>query len=79
MDAQNDTEVVKQSMSSSISVFIGMAMIAITFGALVGAIVVGLSNIIIMLVFIGIFAIIYGLLLLLLNKICSKCFDNINV
>ncbi len=79
MDAQNDTEVVKQSMSSSISVFIGMAMIAITFGALVGAIVAGLSNIIIMLVFIGIFAIIYGLLLLLLNKICDKCFDNINV
>lgn len=79
MDAQNDTEVVKQSMSSSISVFIGMGIIAATLGALAGAVSAGLSNILIILIFIGAFAVIYGLLLLLLNKICDKCFDNINV
>ena len=79
MDAQNDTEVVKQSMSSSISVFIGMGIIAATIGGMFGAVSAGLSNIIIILIFTGVFALIYGLLLLILSKICDKSFDNINV
>lgn len=79
MDAQNDTEVVKQSMSSSVSVFMGMGIIAATLGSLAGAIANGLSCRLAILLFICIFSIIYGLLLLLLKKKCNKWFDNINV
>ena len=75
----NDTEVVKQSMSSTISVFAGMAVIALTVGLLVKAFEVNLSNNIIMLSFIGIYFVIYIALLFLLHKICNKCFDNIIV
>ena len=66
-------------MSSSISVFIGMGIIAATIGGMFGAVSAGLSNIIIILIFTGVFALIYGLLLLILSKICDKSFDNINV
>ena len=44
MDAKNDTEVVKQSMSSAISVFAGMAIVALTVYLLVKAFEVNLSN-----------------------------------
>ena len=79
MDAQNDTEVVKQSMSSNISVFIGMGIIALTIGGIVGAVSAGLTNVIIILILTSVFALIYGVLLLILKKICNKSFDNINV
>lgn len=79
MDAKNDTEVVKQSMSSSISVFIGMGIIGITIFLLFKALQANISNNIIMLVFIIAFTIIYYGLLLFLHKTCDKSFDNITV
>ncbi|MBR3133209.1 MAG: hypothetical protein IKG42_03980 [Clostridia bacterium] len=79
MDAKNDTEVVKQSMSSSISVFIGMAIIGITIVLLYNALKANISNNTIMLAFLNIYTIIYLVLVLFLHKTCEKSFDNINV
>ena len=79
MDAKNDTEVVKQSMSSAVSVFIGMAIIGITLFLLFKAITSNMSNNNILFVFITIYTIIYASLLLLLHKTCDKSFDNIEV
>ena len=79
MDAKNDTEVVKQSMSSSISVFIGMAIIGITLFILFKAFQANLPNNTILLIFIIVYVIIYLGLKLLLHKTCDKSFDNISV
>lgn len=78
MDAKNDTEVVKQSMSSSISVFIGMGIIGVTISLLVKALNASLSNNVIILLFTLGFTIIYAGLIFLLHKICNKLFDNIS-
>lgn len=79
MDAKNDTEIVKQSMSSSISVFIGMGIIGITAFLLFKALEAGIKNIIIMIIFTVIYSIIYFALWIFLRKICDKKFDNISV
>ena len=79
MDAKTDTEVVKQSMSSAISVFIGMALTGITIILLVMAVNAKLDNNIIIVTFTSIFVVIYILLFLLLNKICDKSFNNISI
>ena len=79
MDAKNDTEVVKQSMSSAISVFLGMGIISITLFLLFKAIDANVPNKIIMLIFIIVYAIIYFGLEVILHKICDKSFDNIVV
>ena len=78
MDAQNDTEVVKQSMSSTLCVFIGLAIIGLTIFLLFQVISTGIENNIIMLIFTCAFTIIYLGLLLLLHKTCDKSFENIN-
>ena len=77
MDAKNDTEVVKQSMSSAISVFIGMILLGITGYLLFKALDLKFSNNNIMLTFIGGYAIIYIGLIVYLNKTCTKSFNNI--
>ena len=79
MDAQNDTEVVKQSMSSTISVFFGMLIIGITIFLLVNVMNAGISNNIIILMFTFIYLIVYSGLLIILRKICDRCFDDIIV
>ena len=79
MDAKNDTEVVKQSMSSAISVFLGMVIIGITLFLLFKAVQANIPNNIIMLIFISVYLIIYIGLEVLLYNICEKCFDNISV
>lgn len=79
MDAQNDTEVVKQSMSSSVSVLVGMVIIGITAFLLFRAVFSDISNNLIILVFTLAFTFIYILLLTYLKKTCDKSFDNINV
>ena len=79
MDAKNDTEVVKQSMSSSISVFIGMAIIGITIFLLFKAVNANIPNNIIMIIFIIVYTIIYSWLTIFLHKTCDKSFDNISV
>ena len=77
MDAKNDTEVVKQSISSSISVFAGMAIIGITLFLLFKAVEANIPNNIIILIFLHVYAFIYFALNFILHKICSKSFDNI--
>ena len=77
MDAKNDTEVVKQSISSTISVFIGMVAIGVTLSLLYKTIEANISNSIIMIIFIIGYAIIYLGLEVLLHKICNKSFENI--
>ena len=79
MDAQNDTEVVKQSMSSSVSVFMGMGIIGLALAGISAAIAAGFSSHLVILMCTGVFAVIYILLLLLLRSKCDKWFDNITV
>ena len=79
MDATTDAEVVKQSMSSFMSVMGGMVLIGITGYLLYKAIVMNLSNHMILLLFTGGYTIIYFILLLILHKIVDKCFENIAV
>ena len=79
MDAKNDTEVVKQSMSSAISVFIGMGLIGITLFLMYKAIEVNLSISTVMLIFTAVYAIIYLGLIAVLHKTCDKSFENISV
>ena len=78
MDAKNDTEVVKQSMSSMVSVFIGMMIIAISL-FVIYKLMGSLTTDIIMLIFIVVFGFIYMGLRLFLNKVCDKWFDNISI
>ena len=77
MDAKNDTEVVKQSLSSSISVFTGMGIIAVTLFILYKLLNNNVSNINILIIFLLSFAIIYLGFLKLLHISCDKNFDNI--
>lgn len=79
MDARNDTEVVKQSMSSSISVFAGMILIAITVFLLFKALQANIPNNTIILISIIIYVVLYSVLDIILHKICDKCFENISV
>ncbi|MBR6073342.1 MAG: hypothetical protein IKP76_03365 [Bacilli bacterium] len=79
MDATNDTEIVKQSMSSMVAVFAGMALAMVSVGILVGLAVIGLSNNIILLLFLIIFTIVAAILWLILTKISDKRFDEIQV
>ena len=79
MDAKTDTEVVKQSMSSAVSVFLGMAIIGITIFLLVKAIEATIAINTIMLLFLAGFIILYLLLLILLHATCNKLFENITV
>ena len=79
MDAENDTEVVKQSMSSMISVFIGMALSFITIFVLIMLLNIGVSNILVLILSNLFYIIIFSLLLLYLNKCGSRDFNRINV
>lgn len=79
MDAVNDTEVVKQSISSTIAVFIGMGLVGLTIFVLFKCIENNLPVDIIIASGVGIYTIIYILLLAYLNKISIKEFNNINV
>ena len=66
-------------MSSTISVFTGIVMIGITLFLLFKAVQAGLSNIHIMLIFIGAYAAIYIAVELFLHKTGNKSFENIEV
>ena len=79
MDATNDTEIVKQSMSSMISVFAGMVLAMVSIGILAALAVMGLSNNIILLLFLIIFTIVAMILWFILTKISDKRFDEIQV
>jgi ABC-2 type transport system permease protein len=77
LDATNDTEIVKQSMSSMISVFTGMGLIGITLLGVFYLLDKGLNGNIIILLFLIIYGIIVSILCYLLNKKTDKYFNNI--
>ena len=78
MDADNDTEVVKQSTSTMIAVLGGMLLAMITMGALIGGASSGISSNIVILIGIGIYAIIFAILVFDLSRNGTKYFNKIN-
>ena len=77
IDATNDTEVVKQSMSSLISTFIGMGLFALTAIMLFSLLNLELNSNLIILICIGIYFVIALGLISKLNKNSEKYFNNI--
>ena len=77
MDATNDTEVVKQSMSSFVSTFIGFGLALSSIIILVVLYSMKLSNNLIILLYIIFYGIICLLLYLRLHKTCEDRFNNI--
>lgn len=79
MDAENDTEVVKHSMSAFIAVFIGLILAMITVFLMFICVNMKFSIDLIILSGVGIYVILYLFLLLYLNKKGVKKFNSINV
>ena len=79
MDAENDTEVVKQSMSSAIAVFTGMLLTGITILLIVKGIEHNINLDIIIALVLGIYTLLCMNLLIYLNKVSTKEFNKINV
>ena len=79
MDADNDTQVVKQSMSSTVAVFIGMALLGATIYALYKGLANNINVDLIILAGIFIYTIILTGLLIYLKKKSVKEFNKINV
>ena len=79
MDADNDTEVVKQSMSSMVAVFGGMASVAITIFLIVKAIQNNIKSNSIISLGLAVYILILVILMMYLKKKSVKEFNNINV
>ncbi|MBR1883977.1 MAG: hypothetical protein IJ809_03410 [Clostridia bacterium] len=79
MDAENDAEVVKQSISSMIAVFIGMILTLVTLFGVFTLITLGFKSSIIVALGVLVYLLIYLILLLYLRKSSVKDFYNINV
>ena len=75
----NDTEVVKQSMSSMISVFTGLVLVGITAYFVFNLLDKNISYNLIILIGIVIYSIVYICLVIYLNKTCEKHFNNISI
>ena len=79
MDAVNDTEVVKQSTSSMISVFAGFGLFGLSGLVIYGLFKLQLAALFILLIALAFFTLIFGLLYLYLSKNGVKDFNNITV
>ena len=79
MDADNDTEVVKQSMSSMISVFLGMILTALTIYGLYKLLIINFSVDLVILIGMLVYSAICVILMVILKKISVKRFNSINV
>ena len=79
MDAENDTEVVKQSMSSAIAVFVGMIFSGITIFIIVKGLEYSINIDILIALVLGIYTILCMNLLIYLNKVSIKEFNKISV
>ena len=77
MDATNDTEVVKQSMSSFVSVMIGFGFIGISSLVLFALSAIGLNVYVVLSIYLILFLIVAYLLWTLLKKKSDKMFNNI--
>ena len=79
MNAKNDTEVVKQSMSSMISVFLGMILTVLTFYGLCKLLNANFSVDLVILIGMLVYSAICVILMVILKKISVKRFNSINV
>ena len=79
MNAKTDTEVVKQSISSMISVFLGMILTALTFYGLFKLLNANFSVDLVILIGMIVYSAICAILMVVLKKISVKRFNNINV
>ena len=79
MDAENDTEVVKQSMSSGIAVILGIILVIITTSILSLLVFLNINAHLIIFISLLFYIGICALLSLYLNKSAVKDFNNINV
>ena len=79
MNAKTDTEVVKQSMSSMISVFLGMILTAATIYGLYKLLNINFSQDLVILIGMIVYSAICAILLVVLKKISVKRFNSINV
>ena len=78
MDAENDTEIVKQSMSSMVAIFLGMFLSGISIYGLYECIHHNLSIDLTLLLGVGIYTLMYIILLIHLNKNGVKEYNKIN-
>lgn len=79
LDAINDAEVVKQSMSSSVAVFLGLGLSGLSVFGLVQGISMGLEIVPVMAIAVGIYALLDLALYLYLKRNSQKKFNEINV
>ena len=79
MDAENDTEIVKQSMSSGICVIIGMILSFATISISIVLALIKIKVTLVMLMLLVTYSIVLLLLTIYLNKKAIKDFDSINV
>ena len=79
MNAKSDTEVVKQSISSMISVFLGMILTTFTFYGLYKISNTNFSVDSVILIGMLVYSIICAILMVVLKRISVKKFNNINV
>ncbi|MCR4581104.1 MAG: hypothetical protein K5666_01150, partial [Bacilli bacterium] len=79
MDASNDTEIVKQSMSTFIAVLVGMILASISSGYLVILMVLNVPSVVIMLTFLVIFTILALALWARVSKTADDSFNKIQV
>lgn len=79
MDAQNDTEAVKQSMSSFIAVYSGMLLIGLTIFGLYRAIQNNIKTDLAILLGLAIYLVMYILLMIYIKKKGIKEYNSINV
>lgn len=77
LDATNDTEIVKQSMSSMVSVFTGMGLLGCTGILIFKMLEKGFTSNMIILSFTLVYGLVSLILSLLLVKTCDKSFKNI--
>ena len=79
MDAENDTEIVKQSMSSGVCVIIGLISSFITCGVTAYLAFMQINVTLVMLILLAFYSLVLTILLIYLNKKSVKDFNNINV
>ena len=79
LDAINDAEVVKQSMSSSVAVFLGMGLTGLSIFGLIQLMGTGLSQIVAILIVLGIYLLLDITMYIYLKKNSQKKFNEINV
>lgn len=77
MDAKNDAEVVKQSMSSMVAVFLGMALLAVSAFLMIKALNMNIPMDVIMAAMIGVYALMAAGLMVYARHKGTKMFNEI--